>query len=486
LHTRAQQPHVNVLQPAEGVQARGVLVVLGGVLVAAAALRLAYLVELWRSPLFWLNVLPGLDMATYFADGQAFATGRLPEPGAPLFQAPLYPLLLAGLMRPGGSSVGLLSVAQLMLGVLACGLLYELGRRLATRGVGLLAAGLYAAYPLAWYYGGLLLSENLLVVLLLVLSLAAVRALEQGGSGAWLSLGVVCGLASLAKPNVALVLPVLLLAGTWRRTLGRGAAGLAVVACGLVLLPPSLYNSLAAGSPQFVSAQGLHLWLAGNTAYATGLYQLPCGPPLSPSSGPFWWLQAHKLVLFWSNEEFGNNTYLGVFTPYLPLLRASPIGFGVLASLGLLGLLVAIKPSARWLAPLLVGATYCVGIVAFVVIGRYRLPVAALLCLPAAMLLMRVPRLLRRRPRRLALCAACVLALGLAANVSLPPDVSVPFAHANAATVFEQAGDQGTAQLERARAEAARQAVEARDPHACSQLGGTLGALRSWELGVRS
>jgi hypothetical protein len=54
--------------------------------------------------------------------------------------------------------------------------------------------------------------------------------------------------------------------------------------------------------------------------------------------------------------------------------------------------------------------------------------------------------------------------------VHLPPDVSVPFAHANAATVFEQAGDEATAQLERAEAAAASQAVQARDPYGCSQL----------------
>jgi len=456
-------------------------VALGGVLLLAAGLRLAYLIALWQSPLFLLNALPGLDMATYFSVGQAFAAGRLPQVGAPLFQAPLYPLLLGGLIRLAGPSLAALCAAQVVLGVLACGLLDALGRRLGGPALGLLAAGLYAVYPIAWYYGGLLLSENLLVVLLLALALAAARALDGRDACAWLGVGVLCGLASLTKPNAVLVLPALLLLAWWQRTLTPRAAALALLACGLLVLPPTLYNSLAAGAPQFVSGQGEHLWLAGTTTYATGLYQLPCGPPLDPWSGSFWGLQARKLVLFFSNTEFGNNTNLAVFRTALGLglLGGGPMGFGFgsLAGLGLLGLVGVRGQSARWRAPLLILAIYSASIVLFVIVGRYRLPAAALLCLPAAALLLRLPRLLRDQRRRLGLALAGVLVLSLAANTNLPPDVSLPFAHANAATVFAQAGDATTAQRELTQATAAAQDVAGRDPHGCAHLPPT------WDLG---
>jgi hypothetical protein len=90
-----------------------------------------------------------------------------------------------------------------------------------------------------------------------------------------------------------------------------------------------------------------------------------------------------------------------------------------------------------------------------------------LLCVPSAALLTRVPRI---APRRALLALAGVLGLMLTANAQLPPDISVPFAHANAATVFAAAGDASRSQAEQEQAHAARRAVEARDPHACAQL----------------
>ena len=83
---------------------------------------------------------------------------------------------------------------------------------------------------------------------------------------------------------------------------------------------------------------------------------------------------------------------------------------------------------------------------------------------------MRLPGLLRAHPRRLASAVGIVALLTVAANIDLPPDVSVPFAHSNAATVFAEAGDQVTADSERVLAHQTRLAAEARDPHGCLQL----------------
>jgi hypothetical protein len=213
-----------------------------------------------------------------------------------------------------------------------------------------------------------------------------------------------------------------------------------------------------------VSGQGSHLWLAGNSAYATGLYQLPCGPALAPTSSDFWALQGRKVLLFFSNQEFGNNTWPGVFQAHLWLPM---VGFGVLAGMGLLGLVGAVRWSRRWLAFGIVLSSYGLSIAAFAIVGRYRLPATALLCVPAALLIVAV----RRLPRtRLVTGVVCAAALMLAANVALPPDVSVPFAHANAAAVFSTAGQTTAAQAELELAHAARVEVEAHDPHGCSQL----------------
>jgi 4-amino-4-deoxy-L-arabinose transferase-like glycosyltransferase len=431
-----------------------------------------YLLDLWASPLFLMNALRGLDMGTYYQFALTFASGHLPDGANPFFQAPGYPLVLALFMRLGAVTMAGLTAAQVVLGVIACLLLYELGRGLFSPGVGLVAAALYAIYPLAWYYGGLLLSENLLVVLLLAAALAAGRALDRSDSRAWLGLGLICGLATLTRPNAAVLLPVLIALAClrWRRHAPLKAMALASLAWSVVILPAVIFNSVASGSLQFVSTQGSHLWLAGNTLYASGIYQLPCGPALSPASANFWILDARKFALFFANEEFGNNTYLGVFRDHLGPLFGLPFGFGPLAALGLIGLAVPPTSVRRWVPFALVLGLYVITIVAFTIVGRYRLPAAALLCLPAAALLVRLPTLLRAHPLRLAVAIASVAILSAAANIDLPPDVAVPFAHANAAAVFAEAGDQVTADSELVQAHATRLAEEARDPHACLQL----------------
>jgi len=459
-------------EASRGVSIRAHTLALGLVLLVAAVLRLAYLLGLWASPLFLVNALRGLDMATYYQLALTFASGQPMDTATPFFQAPGYPLVLASLMRLGAVSMAALTAAQVVLGVSACVLLYELGRRVFSQGVGLAAAALYAVYPLAWYYGGLLLSENLLVVLLLAAALVAERAFDRPSLASWVALGLICGLATLTRPNAAVLLPALIGCACilMRRNAPVKPMTAAWAAFGILILPAIVFNSLAAGSLQFVSTQGSHLWLSGNTQYATGIYQLPCGPALSPASAAFWLVDARKLALFFSNQEFGNNTYLAVFQAHLGGLISIPVGFGPLAALGLVGLVMPPPNVRRWLPFALVLSLYVLTIVAFTIVGRYRLPAAALLCLPAAALLVRLPMLLHSHPRRLALATGAVAILTLAANFDLPPDVAVPFAHSNAAAVFAEAGDQLTADAERLQAHQTRLAAEARDPHACLQL----------------
>jgi hypothetical protein len=238
----------------------------------------------------------------------------------------------------------------------------------------------------------------------------------------------------------------------------------------LLVLPAAIYNTLAAGSLQFTSTQGNHLWLSGNTQFATGIYQLPCGPVLLPISLDFWALQLRKLLLFFSNEEFGNNTYIGVFRAHLGVLAVPPVGFGLLAAFGLFGWLRAPVRSTRWLGFSIVLAVYVGTIVLFAIVGRYRLPAAALLCVPAAAAIVGLPRLARQQRWRSAIAAFAVLIVMIGANWDLPYDVSVPFAHANAASVYAEAGDQVTSQAEADLAHSTRLQVEARDVNACSQL----------------
>src|ERR1700733_5440935 len=99
----------------------GWLLAIGGV---ALTLRLAYASEFAGHP---LGRLPWVDEGAYYTRAQAILNGSwLPE--RPFYQDPLYPYLLAGLMRIVGVEVARLRVALACLGTLTPLAIYWAGR----------------------------------------------------------------------------------------------------------------------------------------------------------------------------------------------------------------------------------------------------------------------------------------------------------------------------------------------------------------------
>jgi 4-amino-4-deoxy-L-arabinose transferase-like glycosyltransferase len=160
---------------------------------------------------------------------------------------PLTVLTLAPVSRlSDGSEVAMrLTVALAGVGVVA--LIGLLGREVGGPRVGLLAAGIAALYPNLWMNDGLLMAETFAALTVAGTLLATVLLVREPSWRHALGAGVGCGLAMLARGELALLIPLvvlpaaLLLRNTPRRVRFR-LAGIVLVAAVLVVSPWVTYN----------------------------------------------------------------------------------------------------------------------------------------------------------------------------------------------------------------------------------------------------
>ena len=187
-------------------------VVVAAVTAAGLALRLAYIWFVRRNLTYGGDPYFYHASANLLADGKGFISPYALQLGQHIQSAdhpPLYVVFLAVFSLVGVRSVtghllvsGLLGAASIPLAALA-------GREIAGRRVGIAAALLVAFYPNVWRYDGMLLSETL-VVFLVVLALWLTYRFVNGPSWPRLAvLGVVVGLCALARSELLLLAPLL-------------------------------------------------------------------------------------------------------------------------------------------------------------------------------------------------------------------------------------------------------------------------------------
>ncbi len=403
------------------------------------ALRVAYTLALRAHPTF---EAPVMDPGYHWAWAKALAAGAEFQDG-PFFRAPLYPLWLALWVTLFGEGTTLYArLAQAALGGLSIALTWTLGRRIgalaggpkagaqagSTAGpiVGLSAAALVAvAWSLIAFDAELQLPTLDLPLLLAGLVLSA-RALEVPTRGRAVLAGLAFGLAAITRPNVLLCLPVpwLLL---WRRAGKLPALALAVGVL-IPIAPVSLHNALE-GDVALISTQGgVNLWIGNNPASdgttaivpgtrggwwegyhdAIAAAEAAEGRPLRATevsehytrrAFAYWrsepldalGLLAWKLRLFVADAELGNNTDPRfVALRFAPWLAASPVRFGWLAALGLVGLTLAARCGTVGRLTAGFVLLYVVSVVLFFVNSRFRLPVLPALAIGAVFFVVRV------------------------------------------------------------------------------------------------
>jgi 4-amino-4-deoxy-L-arabinose transferase-like glycosyltransferase len=191
-----------------------------------------------------------IDPYAYVLTGQLKASANHP---------PAWILVLALASLVGAKSVLSQGIAACLVGTATIATVGFAGRRVAGNRVGLIAAGIAAAYPNFWVYERELLSETLLLFGVALTVLLAYRFID---SPSWRRAGLVgaaCGLLALTRPEQLmalglLVVPLVVLPRgvDWRRRVGWLAA--ASAAALLVIAPWTVYNLRRFDKPEYLSS----------------------------------------------------------------------------------------------------------------------------------------------------------------------------------------------------------------------------------------
>lgn len=254
---------------------RKTLIVLGAILVLGLGLRAYSVVEPVANPADDSHAYYALSKALYEEGsygGPTFRDSSDWSPGAPLLYA-------AGFYATGGAREGTARIVEALLEVAAIVVVFGLGKRIACRPAGLIAAFGVAVYPPFIHSTGELMSEPAAILTLPAAVLAFLWASEQERLRAWLVPGVLFGLTAMFRPEYLLVAAAFAVFAAIRAGLARGwrpglaAAGLLAVAFLLPVVPWTIRNAVVLGRLVPISTGGGKALYVGTYLPADGEYQ---------------------------------------------------------------------------------------------------------------------------------------------------------------------------------------------------------------------
>ncbi|MFQ5491190.1 MAG: tetratricopeptide repeat protein [Phycisphaerae bacterium] len=437
---------------------------LGGIVLLALVLRLVYLLQLRHHPTFAREIMDAFyhdQWARAFAAGERFNDG-------PYFRAPLYPWFLGTVYKIIGPDGLGPRIVQAVVGSLSCGLVFLVGRLTFGRAVAILAGLGAATYWMLIYFDGELLIVSLLVFLDLLMLWLMLRTADRPRPLSWLIIGIVLGASAIARPNILLFAPAVLIwivvlhRSQWRRVVGYGACFVAGIC--IPILPVTVRNLVVGDDLVLISSQAGVNFFIGNNPDSDGMQAVV------PGTSPEWWpgyhqsiaraekamgrdlkpsevsqyysgqafqfmgdhpgdaaaLMLKKLQMFWTRWEVSNNKIIQFSAQhYTPLLTYLPLRFGLVGPLGLLGLVLSLGHAKRLFPLWGFVLIYMTSVVLFFVTARYRMPVVPVLLLLGAYAACRCIAVLRTRQwRQLGLT---LMILALAAMLVTPVPVNPTF-----------------------------------------------------------
>jgi hypothetical protein len=187
-------------------------------------------------------------------------------PGVPsAYTQPLYGWFLAGIYLPFGRSWLAVGVAQVVVAVATALVVLEIGARLRSVGVGLVAALITTLHPYVIWHDIHLNRELLDGFLLAVLALTALSAHERRSLPLAAATGTVAGLAILGNARLVLLPVALAVYVAWRTPAGHAltAAALVVGVAALVVTPWVVRNKVQVGC-YAITTDARALWKANN------------------------------------------------------------------------------------------------------------------------------------------------------------------------------------------------------------------------------
>ncbi|MHC4280938.1 MAG: tetratricopeptide repeat protein, partial [Planctomycetota bacterium] len=370
---------------------KNILIALVLILAVGLFLRGIYLFEIIKKPSF---DSPDVDARfhDYWAKGIAFddwtVPAGLPHPqvqDTAYIRPPLYPYFLAVIFKAGGGNYLLVRIVQMLLGLANAVLAFVLAKRWFGNAAALIASFLMCTYWIFIYFEGELMAPVIIVCLTLCMMLALDSWIKKFTYKNTITAGILFGLAVLARPNMLLFAPAVIVWALWLKIRNKKQRLLVAitgfVAGSIITIAPSAVRNYAV-SKDFVlltSSSGINLYIGNNeqtdcvwpkipildeligkkgwTAFDVPdihrAIEINVGRKMKPSkvSGYFTkraWdfiknnpgktakLTVKKAFLFWGPAEVSNNSIIQLDRESSAVLKYLP-GFPMALSLFLLG-----------------------------------------------------------------------------------------------------------------------------------------------------
>ena len=440
----------------------------------AFVIRMAFVAQVKDSP-YWRVPLVDAQMYDQAAREMLDVSWLAPLPKmaghfTPYYQPPLYQAFLALIYLVFGRSVMAAIIVQYLIGSLCCVLTYFVAARFFDRRIGIAAGIAMALTATEIYYEGRLLPPVLLIFLNLAILLLAAKQIEKPVAWRWPVIGLLIGLSAITRPDILLFLPFLLL-WMWieRRTLlpERPLVWtlilllLAAVPVGLT----TLRNALIGKDTVPISWNGgVNFFIGNNPSMEKTIAIRPgtrwealINEPMirlrtsRPSDWSRYYLKiglstmwkfkrvtvfnlARKFLWVWRGPEIRRNEdeyYLRrVSSLYRMLLwRSGNFGFpfGVIAPLGLLGMVMSFRRRRELFLPYAYVVTQALMLVMFFPCTRYRAPLVPVLLMFGAAAVLKLISLARRKETNdLFMALSLLLIFGAVSTLSPPSFEGTP------------------------------------------------------------
>jgi 4-amino-4-deoxy-L-arabinose transferase-like glycosyltransferase len=377
------------------------------VFVAALSMRLSYLAGIETSPYYNIDYLKGTsDCYRFFQAALIISSGDVIGEGV-FVQAPLYPYLLGLLFKIlGGGNFLIPRFIQIIMGSGTAVLAYCIARRLKNDGAGILA-GLFAAFygPLI-LYDAAILRTGLLAFLYALLILLMISGQARPGLLRGILCGAVFGLGILGKANIMVMLPV---TPWWIYEAGKRSGPKSAVrlligtlaGLALIMSPLVIRNTAAHVPPFALTEKGPLEFIAGNHLEGGANMWQPTSDMLkmsAESQGSM--LKALGIVLrshrdkpldlakkqlvktraFLNGYEAPGNINYYVEKRYVGFLNKPWINWPVLLGFAVIGIWALRKKGREGAMLYSYVFLYSIGVIAFYVLARFRIPLVPALC----------------------------------------------------------------------------------------------------------
>lgn len=390
------------------------------------ALKLLYVIQSADA----LHVaVPIMDSEYYDRMAQRILEGQVAQDRA-FFMGPLYPYFLAVVYAVLGHSIAAVRIIQAVGGAATVVMAYLLGVRFFRPTIAFVAAVMLLFYGTATFFEGQLLMTWLGTFLNMALLLTLTR--EKESPWKYVLAGALLGLSALARANVLVMLPVVLMWFFMRRDARRVRhAGLFTAAMVIAILPVTVHNIVASKSFVPVTSNGGVNFYIGNSAQATGIFYPPKGinivddesierhverlvgremtdaelsrywydesfAYIRSNPAPYARLLARKTAMFFNGYEVPQIESFDAARREHATLRMFFFPFWAILVLGLVGVVATIRAWRRNFLLLGYVLAFSLSIILFFVTSRYRVQIVPVLSLFAAhALLMTLPQIAR-------------------------------------------------------------------------------------------